>query len=91
MGERSERSLTQYSCCSATHCVKFVAKGQRVVSFGDDQSIKCWDLADMGAIPVVAFPGAHADHVRCGDVAHTSDHLLVSGKFFTWFVFDIRY
>uniref|UniRef100_A0A914XAE3 U3 small nucleolar RNA-associated protein 15 homolog n=1 Tax=Plectus sambesii TaxID=2011161 RepID=A0A914XAE3_9BILA len=66
---------------SATHFVKFVAKGQRVVSFGDDQSIKCWDLADMGAIPVVAFPGAHADHIRCGDVAHTSEHLLVSGSY----------
>jgi U3 small nucleolar RNA-associated protein 15 len=71
------RQLRQHT--GAVQTTIWSADGQRMISGGDDKSVKCWDLGTQELI--WSDTTSHSDYVRCSCENPSMPHVFASGSY----------
>jgi hypothetical protein len=61
------------------HVAQFAPGAPRVLSAGDDRSIRVWDMP-TGEV-VTAVEGAHDDYIRCAHTSPSTPHIWATGSY----------
>ncbi|XP_049850741.1 U3 small nucleolar RNA-associated protein 15 homolog [Schistocerca gregaria] len=70
------------------HVTRFSQNNTHILSGADDCYLSCWDIVSQAKVTSIE---AHKDHIRCGIISPTSEHIWVSGSYdHTVKIWDMR-